>query len=150
MSEANVAMQIRSPWVMIGTDAGGVDPDSTTSIVHPRSYGTYPRILGRYVREQKLLTLEDAIRRMTSAVATRLGIRDRGQLREGAYADIVVFDEHTVLDLATPERPHQISRGVEQVWVNGAQVVKDGKHTGAKPGRSLRGPGWTGILLNTR
>ncbi len=144
MSEANVAMQIRSPWVVIGTDAGGVDPDSSTSIVHPRSYGTYPRILGRYVREQKLLTLEDAIRRMTSAVATRLGIRDRGQLREGAYADIVVFDEHTVIDLATPERPHQISRGVEQVWVNGVQVLKDGQHTGAKPGRALRGPGWTG------
>lgn len=144
MSEENVAMQIQSPWVIIGTDAGGVDPDSSTSIVHPRSYGTYPRILGRYVREQKLLTLEDAVRRMTSAVATRLGIRDRGQLRGGAFADIVVFDEATVLDVATPERPHQISRGVEHVWVNGIQVLKGGQHTGATPGRALRGPGWTG------
>jgi dihydroorotase/N-acyl-D-amino-acid deacylase len=141
MSEDNVRMQIKQPWVVIGTDAGGVDPDSTTSIVHPRSYGSYPRILGRYVREQKLLTLEDAVRKMSGAVATRLGIRDRGLLREGMFADVVVFDDKTIIDLATPEKPHQISRGVEQVFVNGVQVVRDGKHTGATPGRALRGPG---------
>jgi dihydroorotase/N-acyl-D-amino-acid deacylase len=142
MSEENVRMQLKWPWVSIGTDAGGVDPDSATGIVHPRAYGTYPRILGRYVREQKLLTLEDAVRRMTWAVATRLSLRDRGLLKEGMYADVVIFDPATVIDLATPEQPHQLSRGVEQVWVNGVRVLRDGRHTGAKPGRALRGPGW--------
>ncbi len=141
MSEDNVRRQIQSPWVVIGTDAGGVDPDSAKSIVHPRAYGTYPRILGRYVREQKLLTLEDAIRRMSGAVAARLGIRDRGLLREGMFADVVVFDDKTIIDLATPERPHQLSRGVEQLFVNGVQVLRDGRHTGAAPGRALRGQG---------
>jgi N-acyl-D-aspartate/D-glutamate deacylase len=109
--------------------------------VHPRAYGTYPRILGRYVREQKLLTLEDAVRKMSSGVAARLGMRDRGLLLEGMFADIVVFDENTIIDLATPEKPHQLSRGVEHVFVNGVQVLRDGAHTGAKPGRALRGPG---------
>ena len=141
MSEDNVRMQIRYPWVVIGTDAGGVDPDSTKTVVHPRAYGSYPRILGRYVREQKLFTLEEAVRKMSSAVATRLGLRDRGLLREGMFADVVVFDDATIIDLATPEKPHQISRGVEQVFVNGVQVLKDGKHTGATPGRVLEGSG---------
>lgn len=140
MSEDNVRMQIRQPWVVIGTDAGGVDPDSTKNVVHPRSYGTYPRILGRYVREQKLITLEDAVRKMSGAVAARLGLRDRGLLREGMFADVVIFDDATILDLATPEKPHQISRGVEQVFVNGVQVIRDGRHTGATPGRALRRP----------
>ncbi|MBA3670932.1 MAG: D-aminoacylase [Gemmatimonadaceae bacterium] len=140
MSEDNVRMQIRQPWVVIGTDAGGVDPDSTKNVVHPRSYGSYPRILGRYVREQKLLTLEDAVRKMTGGVAARLGLRDRGLLREGMFADVVVFDDATIMDLATPEKPHQISRGVEQLFVNGVQVLRDGKHTGATPGRVLRRP----------
>ena len=138
MSEENVRMQLQRPWVSIGTDAGGVDPDSAKGIVHPRAYGTYPRILGRYVREQHLLTLEDAVRRMSGAVASRLGLRDRGLLREGMFADVVAFDPATILDLATPERPHQISRGVEQVWVNGVRVIRDGRHTNAKPGRALR------------
>ena len=138
MSEDNVRMQIRQPWVVIGTDAGGVDPDSTKHVVHPRAYGTYPRILGRYVREQKLLTLEDAVRKMSGGVAARLGMRDRGLLREGMFADVVVFDDATIMDLATPEKPHQISRGVEHVLVNGVQVVRDGRHTGATPGRVLR------------
>ena len=143
MSEDNVRSQIKYPWVVIGTDAGGVDPDSTTVVVHPRAYGTYPRILGRYVRELKLFTLEDAVRRMTSAVASRLSLRDRGLLREGMKADVVVFDDATIIDVATPERPHQISKGVEQVWVNGVRVLRDGSHTNAKPGKALRGPGWT-------
>ena len=123
-------------------DAGGHDPDSTKYVVHPRAYGTYPRILGRYVREQKLLTLEDAVRKMSGGVATRLGMRDRGFLREGMFADVVVFDDQTIMDVATPENPHRISRGVEQVFVNGVQVVRDGTHTGATPGRALRGPGY--------
>jgi dihydroorotase/N-acyl-D-amino-acid deacylase len=138
MSEDNVRMQIVKPWVVIGTDAGGYDPDSTKRMVHPRAYGSYPRILGRYVREDKLLTLEDAVRKMTGAVAARLGLRDRGLLREGMYADVVVFDDATILDLATPEKPHQLSRGVEQLFVNGVQVVRDGRQTGETPGRALR------------
>jgi dihydroorotase/N-acyl-D-amino-acid deacylase len=138
MSEDNVRLQIVRPWVVIGTDAGGYDPDSTKRMVHPRSYGTYPRILGRYVREEKLMTLEEAVRKMTGGVAARLGLRDRGLLREGMYADVVIFDDATIIDLATPEKPHQLSRGVEQVFVNGVQVVRDGKHTGATPGRALR------------
>lgn len=145
MSEENVRMQLKSPWVSIGTDAGGMDPDSATGIVHPRAYGSYPRILGRYVREQKLLTLEDAVRRMSSAVASRLALRDRGSLHVGMYADVIVFDPATIIDLATPEQPHQLSRGVEQVWVNGVRVLRDGRHTNAKPGRTLRGPGWDGV-----
>ena len=144
MSEENVRSQIRYPWVVIGTDAGGVDPDSTKVVVHPRSYGSYPRILGRYVREQKLLTLEDAVRKMSSGVASRLSLRDRGMLREGLKADVVIFDDATIMDLATPDKPHQISKGVEQVWVNGVRVLRDGQHTNAKPGQILRGPGWTG------
>ena len=141
MSEDNVKMQIKWPWVIIGTDAGGVDPDSTKSVVHPRSYGTYPRILGRYARDEKLFTVEEAVRKMSGAVATRLGLRDRGLLREGMFADVVVFDDKTIIDLATPDRPHQVSRGVEHVFVNGVQVIRDGQHTGATPGRVLRGPG---------
>ena len=144
MSEDNVRMQLPQPWVVIGTDAGGENPDSATSVVHPRAYGSYPKILGRYVRELRLLTLEDAIRKMSSGVAARLGITDRGLLAPGMYADIVVFDENTIIDLATPEKPHQLSRGVEQVFVNGVQVLKDGVSTGATPGRALRGPGWPG------
>jgi dihydroorotase/N-acyl-D-amino-acid deacylase len=141
MSEDNVRMQIVRPWVVIGTDAGGVDPDSAKSVVHPRAYGTYPRILGRYVRDQKLLTLEDAVRKMTGGVASRLGLRDRGLLREGMFADVVVFNDSTIIDLATPDKPHQLSRGVEHVFVNGVQVLRDGRHTGATPGRVLKGPG---------
>jgi N-acyl-D-amino-acid deacylase len=138
MSEENVQAQLMWPWVVIGTDAGGVDPDSARSVVHPRAYGTYPRILGRYVREQQLFPLEDAVRRMTWAVATRLGVRDRGLIREGMFADLVVFDDRSIIDLATPDRPHQLSRGVEHVFVNGVAVLRDGRHTGATPGRTLR------------
>jgi dihydroorotase/N-acyl-D-amino-acid deacylase len=142
MSEENVRMQLRNPWVVIGTDAGGFDPDSASGMTHPRAYGSYPRILGRYVREDGVLRLEDAVRRMTSGVASRLSIRDRGLVREGLYADLVVFDEKSIIDRATPEQPHQISTGVKHVWVNGVQVLRDGVHTGAKPGRALRGPGY--------
>ena len=138
MSEENVQAQLKWPWVVIGTDAGGVDPDSAKRVVHPRAYGTYPRILGRYVREQQLFPLEEAVRRMTWAVATRLGLRDRGLIREGMFADIVVFDDRTIIDFATPDKPHQLSRGVEHVFVNGVAVLRDGRHTGATPGRAIR------------
>ena len=142
MSEENVALQMRQPWIKFGTDADGVDPDSVRTLTHPRAYGNYPRILGTYVREQRILTLEDAIRKMTSAVANRLSIQDRGLLREGMYADVVVFDPRTIADRATFEQPHQLSVGVRYVFVNGTAVVRDGRHTGAKPGRPVRGPGY--------
>jgi N-acyl-D-amino-acid deacylase len=144
ISEDNVALQLRQPWIKIGTDASGVDPDSTRSPVHPRSYGTYPRILGRYVREQRVLSLEDAVRKMTGAVATRLSLRDRGLLAQGYYADVVVFDPATIIDHATFEQPHQVSTGVRYLFVNGVAVLSDGRHTGAKPGRIVRGPGYCG------
>ena len=144
MNEENVALQMRQPWIKFGTDAGGYDPEAAESMVHPRSYGTYPRILGKYVREQGVLGLEDAIRKMSSAVATRLSIQDRGLLREGLYADIVVFDPETITDRATFEEPHQLSVGVRDVFVNGVAVVRNGEHTGARPGRIVRGPGYRG------
>jgi N-acyl-D-amino-acid deacylase len=142
MSEDNVAMQLKQPWIKIGTDAEGPDPDSTTEFTHPRSYGTYPRILGKYVRDEHVLTLEDAIRKMSGAVADRLLVRDRGLLREGMYADVVVFDPATIQEHSTYEKPNQGSTGVREVFVNGVEVIRDGKHTGAKPGRVVRGPGW--------
>jgi dihydroorotase/N-acyl-D-amino-acid deacylase len=141
-SEENLALQMRQPWMKFGTDAGGIDPDSARGLAHPRSYGNFPRVLGHYVRDQRVMPLEDAIRKMTSAVANRLTIRDRGLLREGMWADIVVFDPNTVADRATYERPHQLSVGMRHVFVNGVEVVRDGRHTGAKPGQIVRGPGW--------
>ncbi len=144
MSEPNVEMQLKQPWIKIGTDAGGFDPDSAEGLTHPRAYGTYPRILGHYVRERKVIPLEDAVRKMSSAVATRLGIRDRGQLAEGFMADVVIFDPATVKDNATFTEPHQVSTGMQHVFVNGTHVWHEGRHTGAKPGRIVRGPGWTG------
>ncbi len=143
MSEENVAMQLRKPWVVIGSDAGGFNPDSARSLVHPRSYGTFARVLGKYVRQDSLFTLEEAVRKMTGETAARLKLRDRGLLREGMYADVVVFDPATIIDKATFEKPHQLSVGVKYVFVNGVAVVSDGKHTGAKPGMVVRGPGWT-------
>jgi dihydroorotase/N-acyl-D-amino-acid deacylase len=143
-SDSNVAMQVRKPWMKFGTDAEAFDPDSAKISTHPRAYGTYPRILGRFVRDQGILTLEDAVRKMTDAVAVRLSIRDRGELREGMYADVMVFDPATIIDRATYEKPHQLSLGVKYVFVNGTAVVSDGRVTGAKPGRVVRGPAWTG------
>lgn len=137
-SEENLVMQMRQPWMKFGTDAGGHDPDSARGMTHPRAYGNYTRLLGRYVREQGVMPLEDAVRKMTSAVATRLGIQDRGLVREGMVADLVLFDPERVIDRATYERPHQLSEGVQHVFVNGMAVVSDGRHTGAKPGRALR------------
>jgi N-acyl-D-amino-acid deacylase len=145
MSEDNLALQIRQPWMKFGTDAGASDTsEAEVRETHPRAYGTYPRILGRFVRERRIITLEDAVRKMTSAVAERLSIGDRGLLREGMRADVVVFDPATVIDHATFERSHQLSTGIRDVFVNGLAVVRDGAHTGAKPGRVVRGPGWTG------
>ena len=141
-SDSNVDMQVRQPWMKFGTDAEAFDPDSARISTHPRSYGTYPRILGRFVREEHVLRLEDAVRKMSGAVAARLSIRDRGELREGMYADVMIFDPNTIIDRATYERPHQLSVGVRWVLVNGVPVVDDGSVTGARPGMVVRGPGY--------
>ena len=147
MSDDNIGLQLRQPWIKIGTDAGGLDPVRARAhgLAHPRAYGSYPRILGRYVRELNTLPLEDAIRKMSSAVADRLGLRDRGLLRTGMFADVVVFDPATVTDHATYDDPHRLSTGILHVWVNGEQVLRDGEHTGAMPGRRVNGPGATAL-----
>ena len=143
MEEENVKLQLQQPWVMVGTDAGGLDPAWAAPLgpYHPRAYGSYARILGKYVREEKVLPLEDAVRKMSWAVASRLGMHERGRLHVGCYADVVIFDPATVIDKATFEQPHQLAVGVRDVWVNGTQVLADGKHTGATPGRIVEGPG---------
>jgi len=141
MTEDNLSLQMQQPWIKFGTDASGEDPDKPQGLVHPRSYGTYTRILGKYVREDRVMRLEDAIRKMSSAVANRLFIKDRGLIREGYYADIVIFDQKTIGDRATFKKPHQVSVGVHHVFVNGTSVIKEGKHTDAKPGKIVRGPG---------
>ncbi len=142
MSDANIAMQLRRPWVVVGSDAGGQDPATARGLTHPRAYGTFARVLAKYVRQDSVLALEDAVRRMTGATAQSLGLRDRGLLREGMRADVVLFDPAAVADVATYERPHQLARGVARVWVNGVSVWRDGAHTGATPGRVVRGPGY--------
>jgi N-acyl-D-amino-acid deacylase len=143
MDESNVRMQLGLPWIKIATDAGGHDPAWAAALgpVHPRAYGTYPRVLGRYVRDQGVLSLEDAVRKMTSAVADRLGLPQRGLLRAGCYADLVVFDPAAIADQATFEAPHQLASGVRDVWVNGQRVLLNGQHTGATPGRFVTGLG---------
>jgi dihydroorotase/N-acyl-D-amino-acid deacylase len=143
MSEENLRLQLQQPWMKFGTDAGGHDPaaDAARGLVHPRSYGTYSRILGRYVRDEGVLPLEDAVRKASSAVADRLSLRDRGLLRSGMLADVVLFDPATVADRATFTEPHQLSVGIRDVWVNGQRVLRDGTHTGAMPGRRVYGPG---------
>jgi len=142
MNEDNVKLQLKSTWMKFGTDAAGSDPDSTRGLAHPRSYGTYPRILGKYVRDEKVIPLEDAIRKMTSAVAERLLIADRGLLRPGMFADVVVFDPQRIQENSTYEKPLQLSTGMHVVLINGVEVVRDGRHTGAKPGRIVRGSAW--------
>jgi N-acyl-D-amino-acid deacylase len=143
MDEANLRLQVTQPWITFSTDAGGYDPAwaKAHGPVHPRGYGTYPRVLRKYVREERLLTLEEAIRKMTSAVANRLSLRDRGLLRPGHFADVVVLDPDTVRDHATFDDPHRLSEGVRDVWVNGVRVLRGGVHTGATPGRFVKGPG---------
>ena len=140
ISEENLRRQLPLPWIKFATDAPGLDPAWAAELgpSHPRAYGTYPRVLGRYVREERLLTLEDAVRKMTGAVADRLGLRQRGQLRAGFYADVVLFDPQTIGDRATFADSHRLSVGVQDVWVNGERVLRNGAHTGATPGRFVR------------
>lgn len=140
MSEDNLRKQIRLPWVSFGSDAASMAPEDPfiRSSAHPRAYGNFARLLGKYVRDERIIPLEEAIRRLTSLPATNLRLTGRGTLTPGAFADIVVFDPASIADRATFEKPHQYAVGVRHVFVNGVQVLKDGEHTGAKPGRALK------------
>ena len=146
MAEDNIKKQIAQPWVSFGSDAGSQAPEGPflKSNPHPRAYGNFARLLGKYVRDERVIPLQEAIRRLTSLPAENLRIQRRGALRPGYYADVVVFDPAKIQDYATFERPHQYATGVLHVFVNGRQVLKDGEHTGALPGRIVRGPGWQG------
>jgi dihydroorotase/N-acyl-D-amino-acid deacylase len=144
MSEPDVALAVQQPWVSIDNDSSGTSPEGILGQEHPhpRAYGTFPRILRKYVREEKKLTLEDAIRKMSALPAQRMRLADRGVLKAGMWADVVVFDPATIQDLATFENPNQLSQGMEYVLVNGVPVIDAGKMTGALPGKVLRGPGY--------
>jgi N-acyl-D-amino-acid deacylase len=144
-NEDALRLAMKQPWVSVGQDAGALSPDSTgkfTEREHPRAFGTFPRILGRYVRQDSVITLEFAVRKMTSLAAQRVGINDRGLLKPGMYADITVFDPNTIIDRSTYENPSQLATGVSYVLVNGVPVVDNGRVTAALPGRALRGPGY--------
>ena len=146
MSEENIKQQLKLPWVSFSSDAGSMAPEGVflNNSTHPRAYGNFARLLGKYVRDEKIISLEEAIRKMTSLPASNLRIQGRGQLSLGYFADIVVFDPTAIQDHATYEEPHQYATGMHHVWVNGTRVLADGDHTGAMPGRVVRGPGWTG------
>lgn len=145
MSEENVERQLKLPWVAFDSDAPSMAPEGTflTSSPHPRAYGNFARLLGHYVRDRRILTLPEAVRRLTSFPADILGLKERGRLEPGCFADVVVFDPKRIRDHATFERPHQLATGVKHVWVNGVQVLRNGKATGATPGRWVRGRGAT-------
>jgi dihydroorotase/N-acyl-D-amino-acid deacylase len=144
MSEPDVTLALQQPWVAIDNDSSGASPEGILGQEHPhpRGYATFPRILSKYVREEKKLTLEDAIRKFSALPAQRMRLTDRGVLKAGMWADVVIFDPATIRDLATFENPNQLSRGMEYVLVNGAPVIDQGKMTGALPGKVLRGPGY--------
>lgn len=144
MSPENLELQAQQPWIAFSTDAGGVDPERVRDqgLQHPRAYGTYTRVLGRFVRENGWITLEDAVRKSSGAVASRLGLLDRGLLREGLKADVIVFNPDTVIDNATYTDPHHLSTGIRDVWVNGTRVLDNGEHNGNLPGERVNGPGY--------
>ncbi|MHC4566120.1 MAG: N-acyl-D-amino-acid deacylase family protein [Planctomycetota bacterium] len=144
MSEENVKKQIALPWVSFCSDAASLAPEGVflKANPHPRAYGSFARLLGKYVRQEKVITLAEAVRRLTSLPAENLKLDRRGRLRKGYYADVVVFNPRTIADHATFAEPHQYATGMVHVFVNGTQVLEDGEHTGAKPGRVVRGPGW--------
>jgi len=143
MSEENIRKEIVLPWVSFGSDAASMAPEPpfTRSSAHPRAYGNFARVLAKYVRDDKVLTMPDAIRKLSGLPATNLELDRRGFLKEGMFADVVVFDPAAIADRATFEKPHQYAVGVRHVFVNGSQVIKNGEHTGSKPGRALWGPG---------
>lgn len=146
MSEENVQRQIALPWMSFGSDAGSMAPEGLflERRPHPRAYGNFARLLGKYVREEQIIPLEEAIYRLTTLPATNLKIQQRGALQPGYFADVAIFDPETIQDHATFEDSHQYATGMVHVFVNGTQVLRDGEHTGALPGRVVRGPGWTG------
>jgi N-acyl-D-amino-acid deacylase len=145
MSEENVRKELQKPWVSFGSDAGSMSPEGVflKSNPHPRAYGNFARVLGKYSRDEKLMPLEQAVRRMSALPAENLKLTRRGALKKDNFADVVVFDPQKIQDHATFENPHQFTTGVVHVFVNGTQVLKNGEHTGAKPGQVVRGPGWT-------
>jgi N-acyl-D-amino-acid deacylase len=144
MSEENVRKALKLPWMSFDSDEGSYAPEGVflKSMCHPRAYGNVARLLGKYVRDEEIIPLQEAVRRLSGFPAQNLKIKERGLLKPGYFADVVVFDPQKIQDHATFEKPQQYSTGVLDVWVNGAQVLKDGEHTGAKPGRVVRGPGW--------
>jgi N-acyl-D-amino-acid deacylase len=144
ISESNIEKELAKPWVSVGSDAASMAPEGVflKSSAHPRAYGTFARILGKYSRDEKVIPLTEAIRRLTSLPATNLRIARRGRLAPRYFADVVVFDPATIADKATFDKPHQYAIGVKHVFVNGVQVLSNGEHTGAKPGRVVRGPGY--------
>lgn len=146
MSEDNIKHELAQPWVSIGSDEASLAPEGAflKSNPHPRAYGSFARVLGKYVRQDHVFELAAAIRQMSSLPATNLRIKRRGAIQPGNYADIVIFDPNTIIDHATFEKPHQYATGVRDVFVNGVQVLANGEHTGAKPGRFIRGPGYKG------
>jgi N-acyl-D-amino-acid deacylase len=143
MSEENVKKELAKPWISFGSDEASQAPEGAflKSNPHPRAYGNFARVLGKYVREEKVLSLPEAIRRLSGLPAANLGLDHRGMIKDGMFADIVIFDPATVGDRATFDKPHQYAVGMKDVFVNGVLVLKDGEHTGAKPGRALWGPG---------
>lgn len=143
MDEENIGRELEQPWVSLGSDAASMAAEGVfiKSATHPRGYGNFARLFRKYVREEKILSLQEAVRRVTGLPASNLGLDRRGLLREGFFADVVVFNPNTFTDTATYENPHQYATGMQHVFVNGVQVLKDGEHTGAKPGRALWGPG---------
>ena len=144
MAEPDVVLALKQPWVSIDNDSSGAAPEGLLGQEHPhpRAYGTFPRILAKYVREEKALTLEDAIRKMSALAAQRMRLTDRGVLKQGMWADVVIFDPATIRDLATFDKPNQLSQGMEYVLVNGTPVIDEGKMTGKLPGKVLRGAGY--------
>jgi N-acyl-D-amino-acid deacylase len=146
MSEENIRKKIALPWMSICSDAGSYTNEGVfiKQSTHPRAYGSFARLLGKFVRDEKIIPLEEAIYKMSGLPAQNLRIKKRGQLKEGYFADVVVFDPDKVQDHATFEAPHQYATGIVHVWVNGTRVLKDGEHTGAFPGRVVHGPGWKG------
>ncbi|KAF1724013.1 N-acyl-D-amino-acid deacylase family protein [Pseudoxanthomonas japonensis] len=146
MSEENIELGLKQPWVSLGSDAESSAPEGVflKSSTHPRAYGNVARFLGHYVRDRRLMPLEEGIHRLTGLPAANWKLKDRGCLQAGCYADIVVFDPATIADRATYDKPQQYATGVSEVFVNGVQVLREGEHTGATPGRVVRGPGWTG------
>jgi N-acyl-D-aspartate/D-glutamate deacylase len=143
MSEENVKKEIAKPWISFGSDEASQAPEGVflKSNPHPRAYGNFARVLGKYVRDEKVITLPEAVRRLSALPATNLGLDHRGFLKEGMFADVVVFDPAAIADRATFDKPHQYAVGMKHVFVNGVQIIKDGEHTGAKSGRALWGPG---------